>query len=640
MLNHYPLWKYILILCFIAGSAFYALPNIYGEDPALQIAASARNVTIDEKTLARIATIFEKEGVHYRNAKLSEKGLFFRFENEVVQLKAKKIAETELGDDYAVALNLAPATPKWLRDMGAEPMYLGLDLRGGVYFLMQVDMEAAITKSVNTFVSDSRSILRKAKVRYLGSKKEKNNVVIRFKTEELREKGLEILNEEMRDLSFKEKEDGKTFILYGHISEAAIKELKMFALKQNITTLRKRIDEKFHGLVEPIIQQQGEDRIVIQLPGIQDTAGAKDILGATATLEYRAVDEEHTVEQALNGWVPAGSRIYYTRERKEGGRIIPAVPVLLKKRVITTGEHVTNAQAGIDPDTGGAKVNVSLDSYGGKRMGDFTKKNVGKRMAVVYLETKQETVLDNKGNIVRDEQGNPVMKRHTIEEVISNAVIRGHFSNRFETTGLDSVQEANELSLLLRAGALAAPVYIIEERTIGPSLGQDNIDKGFISVIIGFVAVLFFMALWYRKFGLIANLALALNLVVIVAVLSLLQATLTLPGIAGIVLTVGMAVDANVLIFERIREELRNGNSPQNSIHSGYEKALSTIADANITTLIAAFVLFVVGTGPIKGFAVTLSIGIVTSMFTAIMVTRAVVNYTYGSKRSLKDISI
>ena len=639
MLNQYPLWKYLLIIFVVVVSAFYALPNIYGEDPALQVAASARGVEVTDQTMNRLTKSFEKEGIQYRNAKLLETGLLFRFSSEADQLKAKKIAETELGDDYAVALNLAPATPQWLLDMNGKPMYLGLDLRGGVYFLMQVDMEAAVTKSVNTFVNDSRSILRKAKVRYLGSKQDNNNVVIRFKTEELRDQGLEILSREMRDVSFVEQEDGKTFMLKGSLSENTLKELKLFALKQNITTLRKRIDEKFHGLVEPIIQQQGEDRIVIQLPGIQDTAGAKDILGATATLEYRAVDEEHTVEEALDGRVPPGSKIYYTRERKEGTRVIPSVPVLLKKRVIVTGEHVTNAQAGIDPDTGGAKVNVTLDGYGGKRMGAFTKDNIGKRMAVVYLETKQVTVQDANGNTLRDENGKPVIKRHTTEEVISNAVIRGHFSNRFETTGLDSVQEANELSLLLRAGALAAPVYIIEERTIGPSLGQDNIDKGFQSVIIGFIAVLFFMAFWYRKFGLIANLALGLNLVIIVAVLSLLQATLTLPGIAGIVLTVGMAVDANVLIFERIREELRNGNSPQNSIHSGYEKALMTIADANITTLIAAFVLFVVGTGPIKGFAVTLSIGIVTSMFTAIMVTRAVVNYIYGGKR-IKDISI
>ncbi len=639
MLNHYPLWKYILIIMIIVVSAFYALPNIYGEDPALQVAASSRNAKITDQTLAQLAQQFEKEGIHYRSAKMSETGLLFRFKNEEEQLKAKKIAESTLGDNYAVALNLAPATPQWLLDMNAQPMYLGLDLRGGVYFLMQVDMEAAIIKSVNTYVSDSRSILRKAKVRYLGSKRVGNDVVIHFKSAELRDKGYDVLRREMRDLSFTEKDDGKSFILRGRLSEAKLKELKMFALKQNITTLRKRIDEKFHGLVEPIIQQQGDDRIVIQLPGIQDTAGAKDILGATATLEYRAVDEEHTVEEALSGRVPPGSKIYYARERKEGSRVITAVPVLLKKRVIVTGEHVTNAQAGIDPDTGGAKVNVSLDGYGGKRMGAFTKDNIGKRMAVVYLETKQETVRDKDGNIVRDENGKPVVKRHTTEEVISNAVIRGHFSNRFETTGLDSVQEANDLSLLLRAGALAAPVYIIEERTIGPSLGQDNIDKGFESVIIGFIAVLIFMAVWYRKFGMIANIALALNLVIIVAILSMLQATLTLPGIAGIVLTVGMAVDANVLIFERIREELRNGNSLQNSINAGYEKALMTIADANITTLIAAFVLFVVGTGPIKGFAVTLSIGIVTSMFTAIMVTRAIVNYLYGGKR-IKELSI
>ncbi len=639
MLNHYPLWKYLLIAMIISLSAFYALPNIYGEDPALQVAASARGVEVDNSTLSQVANLLDKEGVRYRNAKLSSTGLLFRFKDKDDQQKAKQLLEKELGDDYAVALNLATATPEWLLNMNAEPMYLGLDLRGGVYFLMQVDMEAAVIKSVNTFVSDSRTILRKEKIRYLGSKRVDNDVVLRFKTEVLREQGLEILNREMRDLDFKEKEDGKTFILRGRLSEAKLKELKLFALKQNITTLRKRIDEKFHGLVEPIIQQQGDDRIVIQLPGIQDTAGAKDILGATATLEYRAVDEEHTIEQALSGRVPAGSRIYYTRERHEASRIIPSVPVLLKKRVIVTGEHVTNAQAGIDPDSGGAKVSVSLDGYGGKRMGAFTKESVGKRMAVVYLETKQDTVKDELGNTLRDEEGRAVVKRHTTEEVISNAVIRGHFSNRFETTGLDSVQEANDLSLLLRAGALAAPVYIIEERTIGPSLGQDNIDKGFRSVIIGFIAILFFMAFWYQKFGMIANLALALNLIIIIAVLSLLQATLTLPGIAGIVLTVGMAVDANVLIFERIREELRNGNSPQNSIHSGYEKALMTIADANITTLIAAFVLFVVGTGPIKGFAVTLSIGIMTSMFTAIMVSRAVVNYLYGGKR-IKELSI
>lgn len=639
MLNQYPLWKNLLIILIIVVSFFYALPNIYGEDPALQVAASDRGIEVNEETLKRVANALDKDAIPYRDAKFSETGLLLRFNNQDDQLKAKQIVEKILGDSYAVALNLAPATPQWLQDMNGEPMYLGLDLRGGVYFLMQVDMDAAVQKSVDTFVSDSRSILRKQKIRYLGSKRDGNDVVVRFKTEETRDRGYDVLHREMRDLAFIEQQEANTYILRGSLSELSLKELKLFALKQNISTLRKRIDEKFSGLVEPIIQQQGDDRIIIQLPGIQDTAGAKDILGATATLEYRAVDEGHSVEEAVNGRVPAGSKLYYTRERQEGSRTYPPMPVLLKKRVITTGEHVTNAKAGIDPDTGGAKVSVSLDGYGGKRMGAFTKDNVGKKMAVVYLETKQETIRDENGAIVRDEQGKPVLKKSTTEEVISNAVIRGHFSNRFETTGLDSVQEANTLSLLLRAGALAAPVYIIEERTIGPSLGQDNIDRGFLSVMVGFIAVLIFMAFWYRKFGLIADLALALNLVIIVAVLSLLQATLTLPGIAGIVLTVGMAVDANVLIFERIREELRNGNSPQNSIHSGYEKAFSTIFDANITTLIAAFVLFVMGTGAIKGFAVTLSIGIVTSMFTAIVVSRAVVNWIYGGKR-IKELSI
>lgn len=373
------------------------------------------------------------------------------------------------------------------------------------------------------------------------------------------------------------------------------------------------------------------DRIIIQLPGIQDTAGAKDILGATATLEYRAVDEDNDAQKAADGHVPVGSKLYYTREETLNGRLIPARPVLLKKRTIVTGDHVTNANASIDPETNGALVSVTLDGYGGKKMDTFTKHNVGKGMAVVYLETKRITSTDK--------QGNKVISTRTTEEVISVANIRGRFSNRFQTTGLDSVQEANNLALLLRSGALAAPVYIIEERTIGPSLGKDNISKGFNSVIIGFIMVLIFMAFWYYTMGMIANFALALNLVIIVAVLSLLQATLTLPGIAGIVLTVGMAVDANVLIFERIREELRNGNSPQNAINAGYEKAFMTIADANITTLIAAFVLFVVGTGPIKGFAITLSIGILSSMFTAIVVSRAIVNISYGS-RKIKNLSI
>jgi preprotein translocase subunit SecD len=398
-----------------------------------------------------------------------------------------------------------------------------------------------------------------------------------------------------------------------HPGDQEIKEIQDFALQQNILTLRNRVNEL--GVAEPVIQQQGKSRIVVQLPGVQDTAQAKRILGATATLEYRAVDTEHDVERAVAGKVPAGSRLYYDR----GSR-----PILLKKSVIATGNQIINARSGFDQSSGSPMVSVTLDAKGARSMLKFTKENVGKPMAVVFIENRSETTLvDDK----------PVTRPVKVEEVVSVATIRDVFSKRFQTTGLDSPKEAHELALVLRSGALAAPIEIIEERTVGPSLGKDNIERGFQSVVIGFVAVLIFMAFYYRVFGLVADLALALNLVLIVAILSMLQATLTMPGIAGIVLTVGMAVDANVLIFERIREELRNGNSPQASIHAGYEKAFSTIADANITTLIAAIVLLGYGSGPVKGFAVTLAIGILTSMFTAIMGTRAVINLIYGGRR-------
>ncbi|MBF0266453.1 MAG: protein translocase subunit SecD [Gammaproteobacteria bacterium] len=630
MLNHYPLWKNLVILLTIIIASIFALPNIFGEDPALQIATSKRGIEIDVNTLARIEKSLAKENIKINKSTLRQNtgksnDLLIRFNNESDQLRAKTIIQKQLGDKYAVAINLAPATPEWLLSLGAKPMYLGLDLRGGVYFLMQVDMESALSKTLKAYLSDSRQLMRKAKIRYTGAKLVDEEILLRFKNDEDRENAATRIKRDLKDLLLIEKNIDNQIVLSATINPQKLKEIQTFALKQNITTLRKRIDEKFNGLVEPIIQQQGTDRIIIQLPGIQDTAGAKDILGATATLEYRAVDEEHDVDAALNGKIPVGSKIYYTREEKLNGRLIPSRPVLLKKRMIVSGEHVTNANASIDPETNGALVSVTLDSYGGKKMDDFTKSNVGKGMAVVYLETKRITQTDK--------DGKKSFITKTTEEVISVATIRGRFSTRFQTTGLDSVQEANNLALLLRSGALAAPVYIIEERTIGPSLGQDNIDKGFLSVIIGFVAVLVFMLMWYLKMGAMANIALALNLVIIVAVLSMLQATLTLPGIAGIVLTIGMAVDANVLIFERIREELRNGNTPQNSIHSGFEKAFMTIADANITTLIAAFVLFVVGTGAIKGFAITLSIGIMTSMFTAIFVCRGIVNFIYGGKK-------
>ena len=492
-------------------------------------------------------------------------------------------------------------------------MYLGLDLRGGVHFLMEVDMKAAAERALERYGNDVRSLLREARIRYAMIRAESQGVRVIFRSNEDREQSRELIRKELPTLKLEDIDTDDKPGLLATMDEQELRDIETFALQQNILTLRNRVNEL--GVAEPVIVQQGANRIVVQLPGVQDTAEAKRILGATATLEYRAVDTEHDVQAAVAGTVPAGSRIYNDRDGN---------PVLLKKAVIVTGDQIVNASSGLDQQTGGPQVSVMLDAKGARSMLNFTKKSVGKPMAVVFIENKSET---------RIVDGEPVKTSKKIEEVISVATIRDVFSKRFQTTGLDSPQEAHELALLLRSGALAAPINIVEERTIGPSLGKDNIEQGFNSVIIGFIAVLVFMALYYKTFGLVADLALALNLVLIIAILSMLQATLTMPGIAGIVLTVGMAVDANVLIFERIREELRNGNSPQASIHSGYEKAFSTIADANITTLIAAVVLLSYGTGAIKGFAVTLAIGIVTSMFTAILGTRAVINLIYGGRR-------
>ncbi|MCW9088176.1 MAG: protein translocase subunit SecD [Gammaproteobacteria bacterium] len=618
MLNRYPLWKYLLIAILILIGGIYALPNLYGDDPALQISAN-RMAEINNETRDRVIQVLEDEQLSYKTLEIAPDALLVRFADTGTQLKAYQPVREALGSNYTTAMNLAPATPDWLRQFNALPMYLGLDLRGGVHFLMEVDMDAAISQANERYVSDIRALLREDKVRYLTISAENNRVEVRFRDAAEQEKAYAAIRKEYRDLVVEEAvRDGNPY-LYASISEKEQLETKKFAVKQNITTLRKRVNEL--GVAEPVIQQQGDERIVVQLPGVQDTARAKDVLGATATLEYRMVDEENDLQDALAGRVPFGSRLY----RERNGQ-----PILLQKRVIVTGDQIIDAASGIDQQSGSPQVSVTLDAKGARQMLDNTRENVGKRMAVVFIETKTETKMVD---------GEPKRETTRTEEVISVAVIRGVFSKRFQTTGLDSMEEAHNLALLLRAGALAAPMEIVEERTIGPSMGKENIDKGTTSVVLGFVFVLAFMALWYKGFGLVANMALALNLVFIVAVLSLLQATLTLPGIAGIVLTVGMAVDANVLIFERIREELYYGNTPQAAIHAGYEKAFSTIADANITTLIAAVVLFGFGTGPIKGFAITLSIGIITSMFTAIMVTRGVVNLTVGGKR-LSKLSI
>jgi len=614
-MNRYSLWKYSLILFLIGIGVLFALPNIYGKDPALQV-SPARSAEISELTEFQVTNALEEAGIKYKSTKVNPENLVIRFNDEGSQLKAQSVVKKALGNNYVVAINLAPATPAWLANFGAEPMFLGLDLRGGVHFLMEVDMEAAIAKADEAYMSDMRSQMRENKIRYktITNNKSGAGILIRFKDDNERDKGEKLLDKNFPDLNVSVPDSNTDEAqLVAAMTEQVILDTQKLALQQNITTLRKRVNEL--GVAEPVIQQQGLNRVVVQLPGVQDTAKAKNILGATATLEFRLVDEDHSPQDALDGRVPAGSKLYKERS---------GLPILLRKQVMLTGESITNAASGIDQQSGGPNVSINLDGKGAKRMERGTKDNVGKRLAVVFIENKIEIV---------EEDGELVQKKETIEEVINAAVIQEQLSRRFQITGLESTKEARNLALLLRAGALAAPIYIIEERTVGPSLGQDNIDKGFKSVIIGFALVLLFMAIYYKVFGLVANIALALNLVLVVAMLSLLQATLTLPGIAGIVLTIGMAVDANVLIFERIREEVRNGNSPQASIHAGYEKAFSTIADANITTLIAALVLFSFGTGPIKGFAVTLSLGIISSMFTAIMVTRGLVNLIYGGRR-------
>ncbi len=613
-MNQYPAWKYLLLVVVMIVGALYALPNLYESDPSVQV-STTRGGKIDESVEARIKTRLSEKNIAYKAVEKNDPSrLLVRFSNTEDQLAAADFIKDTLGDKYVVALNLAPSTPHWLQSLGALPMYLGLDLRGGVHFLMEVDMDAALQKALERYASDLRTVLRKkGKVRYLSIRPQGDKLVVKFRNAADREKGRELIHSEYRDLVLKDVDEGKTFILEASVSKKELREIRKLALEQNITTLRNRVNEL--GVAEPVIQQQGDRRVVVQLPGVQDTVAAKRIIGATATLEYRAVDTEHDVNDAVNGRVPAGSKLYKDRN----GRYY-----LLKNRVIVTGDQIINARSGFDSQGGQPQVTVTLDGKGAHKMLEFTKENVGKPMAVVFIENKSTTRMVN---------GKRVVKNRKVEEIISVATIRDVFSKRFQTTGLDSPQEAHELALLLRSGALAAPIRIIEERTIGPSLGADNIKQGFESVVIGFILVLIFMALYYKVFGLVADLALAMNLVLIVAILSMLQATLTMPGIAGIVLTVGMAVDANVLIFERIREELRNGNTPQASIHAGYAKAFSTIADANITTLIAAVVLFSFGSGPVKGFAVTLSVGILTSMFTAIMGTRAVINLAYGGRR-------
>ncbi len=625
MINQYPWWKYLIIVTVLVPGFLFALPNLFGDDPGVQI-RGARALRVDSSTLESAQRALADAGIPARAATMDERNIKLRFNDTEEQLRARDVLQRALGERFTVALSLLPATPRWLDRLGAAPMYLGLDLRGGVHFLMEVDLESALRRAEERYVDDIRSLLRSDKVRYTSVRRPLGGgVEIKFRDAAERTRGLAVIELELPELLLEETDRDSAPYLEASVREEEQRELGEFALEQNITALRNRIDEL--GVAEPVVQRQGDRRIVVQLPGVQDTARAKRILGRTATLEMHMVDEEHDVQSAVAGSLPAGSALYRLRDGS---------PILLKKRVIYSGDNIVDAAASLDTQTGGPIVSITLDARGAAINQRITGDNIGRRMAVVYIEIRSETKKDASGRPLLDDQGNAVKVKQRIEEVITAPVIRDQLGKRFQIEGLDSVNEARDLALLLRAGALAAPIDIIEERTIGPSLGHENISQGFRSVVIGFVLVLVFMMFYYRLFGAVANLALALNLVLIVAVLSLFQATLTLPGIAGIVLTVGMAVDANVLIFERIREELRNGNSPQASIHVGYDRALSTIVDANITTLIAAVVLFNFGTGPIKGFAITLSIGIITSMFTAIMGTRGVINLIYGGKRIAK----
>jgi preprotein translocase subunit SecD len=628
-MNRYPLWKHILIVVAVLAGVLYSLPNLYGEFPAIQISAT-RTTKVDAGVLARIEAQLKQANIAYTGTLLDDKGAKVRFADTETQLRARDQVQHELGDGYTVALNLLPAAPDWMRWFGAKPMSLGLDLRGGVYFLMQVDMRAVIKKAEETAVEDMRRILRENKLRYLTvTRLDGGSLEARFRDAAERDRGIDVLKKELRDLSYIEGQRGGEYTLTSRLSETALREKKRFALDQNIVSLNNRVNEL--GVAEPIIQQQGDDRIVVQLPGVQDTAKAKEILGRTATLEIKMVDEEHDLGAAMAGSVPPGSKIYKMRD----GR-----PILLKTGLVYSGDNIVDSAPGFDSQSGQPIVSITLDARGAAINQRVTGENINKRMAVVYIEIKSETRLDERGKPVLDEQNREVRASKRIEEVITAPVIRSQLGKRFQIEGLDSSQEANELSLLLRAGAFAAPVEIIEERTVGPSLGAENIQRGLHSTWIGFAAIAVFMAMYYMVFGVTSVLALGVNVLLLVALLSLLPTTLTLPGMAGIALTVGMAIDANVLINERIREEVRNGNSPQASIKAGYERAFGTIFDSNITTLIAGLALFMFGSGPVRGFAVVLCLGIVTSMFSGVMVSRALVNLVYGRRQKVERLAI
>jgi len=613
-MNRYPLWVYVTIGVALVLGALYTLPNFFGEAPAVQVSPARATLKVDQAVLGRVEEALRKAGIQPTGVFLDLSGVKVRLADTDTQLKAKDIIDQALNPDpanpsYTVALNLLPNSPRWLAAINAQPMYLGLDLRGGVHFLLQVDMRAAIAKRAEGLAGDIRSQLRDKNVRHAGISREGDTVVIRFRDAETREKARAIIAEHLPDLQLADASTGSELRLVASIRPEAQKRTQELALKQNIQTLHNRINEL--GVAEPVIQQQGSDRVVVQLPGVQDTAKAKEILGRTATLEVRMVDEDNmkpgTLAAAQGGQVPFGDEFYIERNNQ---------PLLLKKQVVLTGDRLTDAQPGFDNQTQEPAVHLTLDATGARIFKEYTRENVGKRMAILLIEK-------GKG------------------EVVTAPVIRSEIGGgRVQISGRMTTVEANDVALLLRAGALAAPMEIIEERTVGPSLGADNIKKGFDSTIYGFAALSLFIVVYYSLFGVFSTLALCANLLFLIALLSMLQATLTLPGIAAIALTLGMAIDANVLINERVREELRGGATPQAAIHAGYERAFGTILDSNVTTLIAGLALLIFGSGPVRGFAVVHCLGILTSIFSSVVVSRSMVNLTYGTRRKLEHVAI
>ena len=623
----YPAWKYFVIVIVLIIAGLYAAPNLFPDEPAVQITSAAAGTQLSEGVLTQSQSLLDEAGVSYVGGSFEGNSALLRLNNSVTQLKAREVLIQNLGDDYVVALNSAQTTPQWLRDIGAKPMKLGLDLRGGVRFVLEVDMDEAIKQRLTNASREARSSLRAERIAIKGIKTEGQTIALNFADTATRSRAQNILQGAMgNDFSLQSSIDEQGPALIMAYNDAKLDEINSYAVNQNLNTLRNRISEL--GVAEALVQSQGASRIVVELPGIQDPAEAKRVLGRTANLEFRMVAKD--AENFTGGIPPAGTEAF-PFETLDGP------PVLLERQAIVTGEKVTDAQTNVDPESGQPEVSITLDSAGGKLMQNATRTRVGDQMAVLFIENKQKITYEEDpttGEVTE------IRTPYSETKVINRANIQAVLGSSFRITGLDSSAEAAELALLLRSGALAAQMYFVEERTIGPSLGQENIDKGLFSTQVGYLLVFAFMIIFYRLFGVIANVALAINVIIIISIMSILGSSLTLPGIAGIVLTIGMAVDANVLIFERIREELANGVRPKSAISAGFDRAFSSIFDANITTLLVAFILFAIGTGPIKGFAITLAIGIVSSLFTAILVTRALVQIAYGKRKSIKRLSI